>query len=112
MFPPLGKFGFAFSYVYLCMRVCVHECRCPKKPKALDVLDLESQVVVSGPTWVLGADLWFSERAIMHLKYIGMNGGARYIKTLRHRKACTGELLDDSHDLWDYSVIEPYRTKM
>lgn len=32
------KIDFTFNHVYMsvCMWVCVHECRCPQKPKALD----------------------------------------------------------------------------
>lgn len=39
----------------------------------------------------VGADLWFSERAIMHLKSVSIDERAGYIKIPRPRKAGTGE---------------------
>lgn len=52
MSSPLKKFSFALNFVYLCMRVCIYECRCPQKPMALDLLEPELQMVVKCPTWV------------------------------------------------------------
>lgn len=43
------------------------------------------------PNLVVGADLWFSERAIMHLKSRSIDGRAGYSKIPRPRKAGTGE---------------------
>lgn len=36
-------------------RMRIHTCRCLQRQEALDFLELELQVVVSCPTWVLGS---------------------------------------------------------
>lgn len=45
-------------------------CRCPWRLRLSDPLDLELQVVVSPPTWVLGLELGSSERVTMDFRDI------------------------------------------
>lgn len=46
-----------FSYVYVCLPVCARECRCPRRIEALDLLELELQMVMNHLTWVLRTEL-------------------------------------------------------
>lgn len=68
--PGLLVFGFAFGVLLLfggfvlrvCAHVCMHECRCLWMPEE-DLLELELQVFVSHPTWILEVEQWSARTA-------------------------------------------------
>lgn len=51
-----------FTYVYMYVAMCLYVCRCPHRLEALNLMDLEMQVVVIHPKRVLGIKLMSSAR--------------------------------------------------
>lgn len=55
---------------YVCVCICMHECKClPRPDEGVGSLELEMEVVVSQPVWLLGTELWSSIRAGCTLKH-------------------------------------------
>lgn len=54
-----------YVYVCVCVWVCAHECKCWQRPeRALGPPELELQMVLNHPTWILGTEFRSSARTL------------------------------------------------
>lgn len=78
--------------VYVCVGVCkcMHECKClPRPEEGVGSQELELQVVVSQPVWLLGTELWSSIRAACALKHGATSALHSLLKlALSHMNVC------------------------